>query len=62
MQNDAELLARACALGINIYQRSKTVWVAMGNYRGRAFEVRGRAPRQTITLWKEATRYRGSAL
>lgn len=61
MRNDRELLARACALGINIYQRSKTVWVARGSYRGRTFEVKGRAPKPTIALWKEATRYRGSA-
>jgi hypothetical protein len=61
-RNETELCAQANALGITIYQRSKTVWIALGSYRGRDFEVKGRTPGPTLALWKEATRYRGSGI
>ncbi len=61
-RNEAKLCERAGALGITIYQRSKTVWIAEGSYRGLHFEVKGRTPAPTLALWKEATRYKGSAI
>ncbi|MCA0025245.1 MULTISPECIES: hypothetical protein [unclassified Mesorhizobium] len=52
--------ALASALDINIYQRSKTVWIAAGKYRGKDIEVKGRSPSIALALWKEAAGYTGS--
>ncbi len=49
----------ASVRGIKIYQRSKTVWIATGSYRGRDCEVKGRSPAIALALWMEGTRYVG---
>ena len=49
----------ASAQGITIYQRSKTVWIAAGSYRGRDFEVKGRSPAIALAVWMAAARYVG---
>ncbi|AZO41848.1 hypothetical protein EJ076_12535 [Mesorhizobium sp. M7D.F.Ca.US.005.01.1.1] len=58
-RNGAELYAWANARGIAIYQRSKTVWIAAGSYRGRNFEVKGRSPAIALALWVEGAQYTG---
>lgn len=58
--NDPQWRTLAGALGVTVYQRSKTVWVAAGKYRGQDFEVKARSPQVALALWKEAARYAGS--
>jgi hypothetical protein len=58
-RNGTELCAWARARGITIYQRSKTVWIAAGRYRGRDFEVKGRSPAIALALWVEGAQYTG---
>lgn len=61
MKRDFEYLcAWASARGIKIYQRSKTVWIAAGGFRGRDLEVKGRSPAIALSLWIEATQYKGT--
>ena len=61
-RSDEELCNWAGARGITIYQRSKTVWIAAGKYRGREYEVKGRTPALALALWMEAAQYRGSGI
>ena len=57
-----EIFYRANALGVTIYQRSKTVWVATGSHRGRYFEVKARSPAMALALWMEAAQYTGQRI
>jgi hypothetical protein len=57
-----EIFYRANALGVTIYQRSKTVWVATGSHRGRHFEVKARSPAMALALWMEAAQYTGQRI
>lgn len=58
--NDPQWRTLAGAIGVTVYQRSKTVWVAAGKYKGQDFEVKARSPQVALALWKEAARYAGS--
>jgi hypothetical protein len=42
---------------ITVYQKSKTVWVAVGDYKGERIEVEGSSANVT-TKWVEAARFR----
>jgi hypothetical protein len=44
---------------VTVYQKSKSVWVAIGQYMGERIEVKGRSETQAIGQWREAARYRG---
>lgn len=45
---------------ISVYQKSKSVWVAVGDYEGQRIEVKGRSQSQAIASWRETARYRGN--
>lgn len=42
---------------VNTHQRSKTIWVAVGDYNKRSITVRGRSVYQAIELWKKAAEH-----
>jgi hypothetical protein len=44
---------------ITVYQKSETVWVAVGDYRGERIEVTG-ASANVAAKWVEAARFRDS--
>ena len=44
---------------VTVYQKSKSVWVAVGSYMGERVEVTGRSETQALGNWREAARYRG---
>ena len=44
---------------IYVYQRSKSVWVASGDYMGHSIQVTGRSSSQAASLWRDAARYKG---
>lgn len=44
---------------VTVYQKSKSVWIASGQYLGEHIEVKGRSETQAISSWREAARYRG---
>ena len=45
---------------VEVYQTSKTVWHAIGEYLGERIEVKGRTQTQALSQWREAARYRGN--
>jgi hypothetical protein len=45
---------------IEVYQKSKSVWIAVGEYMGERLEVKGRTESQATGAWREAARYKGN--
>ena len=45
---------------ITTHQRSKSVWIAVGEYMGETIEVKDRSKATAIKLWREAARYKGN--
>jgi hypothetical protein len=41
---------------VTVYQRSRTVWVAIGDYMGNAIDVKGSSERRVLKLWMDAAR------
>ena len=44
---------------VTVYQKSKSVWIAIGTYMGERVEVKGCTETQALGNWREAARYRG---
>jgi hypothetical protein len=45
---------------ISVYQKSKSVWIAIGNYMGDHLEAQGRSEPTAVKRWREAARYKGN--
>ena len=45
---------------VSSYQKSKTVWIAVGKYHGERIETKGGTESQAVASWREAARYRGN--
>lgn len=45
---------------ITVAQKSKSVWIAVGQYMGKTLEVQGRSESSAVAHWREAARYRGN--
>ncbi len=45
---------------ISVYQKSKTVWIAVGDYMGERLEAQGRSESTAAHRWSEAARYKGN--
>lgn len=45
---------------IVVYRKSKTVWIAVGEYMGESFEVKGSSENAAAKGWAEAARYKGN--
>jgi len=45
---------------VSVYQKSKSVWVAVGTYLGHHIEVKGRSASSALALWRDAARYKGN--
>lgn len=44
---------------VDVHQRSKSVWVARGEYMGQHIETTDRTASTAATRWQEAARYKG---
>lgn len=44
---------------ISVFQSSKTVWVAKGEYNGKSIEVKNRTANSAVQLWRDAAEFRG---
>ncbi len=42
---------------VTLYQESKTVWVAFGEYMGKKIDARGSSERWALKRWMDAARY-----
>lgn len=45
---------------VDVYQQSKSVWIAVGDYEGERVETKDRSQSTALKRWKEAARYRGN--
>ena len=45
---------------IDVYQKSKTVWIAVGDYMGQRIETKGSTAYTAANRWREAARYKGN--
>lgn len=45
---------------VNVYQKSKSVWIAVGTYLGHQIEVKARSDSSALALWRDAARYKGN--
>jgi hypothetical protein len=45
---------------VSAYQKSKSVWVAVGSYLGERIETKGSSAGSALTAWKSAAAYRGN--
>lgn len=44
---------------VTVYQKSKSVWIAVGDYMGERIETKGSSAGSALTAWKNAATYRG---
>lgn len=45
---------------VDVHQKSKSVWIAVGEYKGERIEVKGRSEYSALKGWREAARYKGN--
>jgi hypothetical protein len=45
---------------VSVYQKSKTVWIAIGDYEGQQIEGEGRSETQALGSWRESATYKGN--
>jgi hypothetical protein len=45
---------------ISVYQKSKTVWAAVGDYMDERIEVKDRSRGTVVAAWRRAAEYRGN--
>jgi hypothetical protein len=45
---------------ISVYQKSKTIWIAVGTYMGRTIETKGSSASAAAKHWQDAARYHGN--
>ena len=45
---------------ITVYQKSKSVWIAAGEYLGESFQVKGSSSSSAAAHWQEAAKYKGN--
>ena len=45
---------------VSVHQKSKTVWIASGDYEGEYLQTQGRSEAEAVGGWREAARYRGN--
>jgi hypothetical protein len=44
---------------VTVYQKSKSVWIAVGTYMGERIECKDQSLGSAIKRWQEAARFRG---
>lgn len=45
---------------VTIVQKSKSVWIAVGQYMGKEVRVQGRTANNAAALWRDAAHYKGN--
>ena len=45
---------------VEVFKKSRTVWIVAGDYMGKHIEVKGSRMATALSLWKDAARYRGN--
>ena len=45
---------------ITVVQKSKSVWIASGEYMGKQITVQGRSANNAAAIWRDAAHYRSN--
>ena len=45
---------------VTVYQKSKSVWIAVGEYMGKRIETKDSSEGAAVKRWREAAQYRGN--
>jgi hypothetical protein len=45
---------------VRVSKKSKTVWVAVGDYHGETIRVEDRSEKSALGLWRKTAEYRGN--
>lgn len=45
---------------LSVRQKSKSVWIAVGEYHGERLEAKGSSASSAANNWREAARYKGN--
>jgi hypothetical protein len=45
---------------VTVHQKSKSVWIARGDYMGEQIETKGQTSGAAVIRWREAAQYRGN--
>jgi hypothetical protein len=45
---------------ITVYQKTKSVWIAVGEYMGERIERKDRSDSTAVKRWQEAAHYKGN--
>ena len=45
---------------VTAYQKSKSVWIAVGDYMGERLEAKGSSASSAAKHWREAAQYKGN--
>jgi hypothetical protein len=45
---------------VKVYQKSKSVWIAVGDYMGKNISAQDRSESAALTRWREAATYQGN--
>jgi hypothetical protein len=45
---------------VTVEQKSKSVWIAVGDYKGKSIEVKDRTEHTALKRWREAAHYAGN--
>jgi lysylphosphatidylglycerol synthetase-like protein (DUF2156 family) len=43
-----------------VYRKSKSIWIAIGDYIGKHIEVRDQSESAALNRWREAAEYKGN--
>jgi hypothetical protein len=60
-QRKVLVLVRDTPHDVNVYQKSQSVWIAVGDYMGARITVLDRSEGTALQRWQETAHYRGSA-
>jgi hypothetical protein len=55
-----KVMVRGKRHDVSVYQKSKSVWIAVGDYKGARITVQDRSEGAALKRWVEAARYRGN--
>lgn len=57
MERSVTVWGKPCE--VSVHQKSKSVWIAIGDYMGSRLEVKGRSASSALGAWRDAARHRG---
>jgi hypothetical protein len=60
-ERQRKVLVRGKSHDVSVYQKSKSVWIAVGDYMGARITVQDRSEGAALKRWQETAHYMGNA-